>query len=332
MITRSPDGAPPRPDLTWLRHRTLRKSLAPVASGQGAGAVTDFFSGRARRPGRSTAATPAPSPPSTASLDLSAPELVAASSVSPSLDLSAPVPVQAPSATSSLDLSGPQPIEAASGSSLDLSEHGRISAPSSKVAPPPGPTRRPSPRVGAGQRTLLDRRNPTVTLNRLQSGVGTLTVEAVCSDTVGDIRLGAFYELADGTTSIVQRATGIPAAPPGSRRPVIVGSWGQFDRLTVDLRQSRALRRLLVYAFSESGRELAWGGTLRLGTLGGSRVELALDLGRHHGPIALLSLYNIDGEFVLRAESEKVAGAVREVARVFGYHRISWADDHTPAI
>jgi uncharacterized protein involved in tellurium resistance len=179
---------------------------------------------------------------------------------------------------------------------------------------------------------ILTTRDPTVTLNRVQCGIGTLQFESVCSAAVGDIRLGALYQLADGTSSIVQRATGIPAAPPASRRPIITGSWGQYDRLTVDLRQSVKLSRLLVYAFSESGRELVWGGTLRTSTFGGARVELPLDFGQHNGPIALLSLYNIDGEFVLRAEAEKVSGAVREVARAFGYDRITWADNSTPVL
>lgn len=171
-----------------------------------------------------------------------------------------------------------------------------------------------------------------MTLNRVQSGVGMLIFEAVCSPTVGDIRLGAVYQLVDGTSSIVQWVTGLAVAPPRSHRPVITGSSGEFDRLTIDLRQSRALSRLLVYAFSETGRELAWGGTLIGTSFGGARVELPLDLGRHHGPVALMSLYNIDGEFVLRAENEKVAGAVRDVARMFGYDRITWADDHTPVL
>jgi len=188
------------------------------------------------------------------------------------------------------------------------------------------------PRVASGGRTILTPSNPTVTLNRVQSGVGWLRFEAVCSPAVGDVRLGSVYQLADGTSSIVQRATGIAAAPPGTHRPVIAGSQVEYDRLTVDLRQSRSLSRMLVYGFSESGQELTWGGTLIGQTFGGVRVELPLDMGRHHGPIALLSLYNIDGEFVLRAETEKVAGAVREVARAFGYDRITWADDHTPVL
>jgi hypothetical protein len=40
----------------------------------------------------------------------------------------------------------------------------------------------------------------------------------------------------------------------------------------------------------------------------------------------------VDGEFVLRAENEKVGGAVREAARMFGYDRITWADDSTPVL
>jgi uncharacterized protein involved in tellurium resistance len=186
--------------------------------------------------------------------------------------------------------------------------------------------------VAPGSRTILTPRDPTVTLNRVQSGVGTLTVEAVCSPAVGDIRLGALYQLADGTSSVVQHATGLPVAPPGSRRPVITGARGEYDRLTVDLRQSRSLLRLLVYAFSGSGRELSWGGTLVTTTFGGARIELPLDLGAHAGPVALLSLYNIDGEFVLRAEREKITGAAREVASLFGYDRITWADDRTPVV
>ena len=77
-------------------------------------------------------------------------------------------------------------------------------------------------------------------------------------------------------------------------------------------------------------RELAWGGTLRITTFGGARLEVPLDVGRHAGPLAMVSLYVLDGEFVFRAELEPVAGAVREVARSYGYDLITWADDETP--
>jgi hypothetical protein len=188
------------------------------------------------------------------------------------------------------------------------------------------------PRVAHRGRVILTPRDPTVTLNRLQSGVGTLTVEAVCSPAVGDISIGTLYQLTDGTSSIVQRATGLVTGPPRSRRPVLTAARRDFEQISVDLRQSRSLERLLVYALSESGRELQWGGTLVARTFGGARVEIPLDLGRHHGPIALMSLYNIDGEFVLRAEAEKVTGAVRDVSRLFGYDQITWADHQMPVV
>ncbi|WP_157944011.1 hypothetical protein [Blastococcus atacamensis] len=181
-------------------------------------------------------------------------------------------------------------------------------------------------------RVLLTPRDPTVTLNRLQSGIGALTVEAVCSPAVGDVSLGALYELADGTSSIVERARGFVAGPHRSPTPVLRGDREEFEQLVLDLGQTGSLRRVLVYATSESGRELDWGGTLVTRTFGGSRVELPLDLGVHRGPVALLSIYVIDGEFVLRAETERIAGAVRDVARAYGYDRITWADDRTPVV
>jgi len=310
VIARDPSAQPPRPDLGWLRHRSLRRPAAAGGAAQPpASAVADFFTGRGARPPRPgrTVPAPAPEPQASSSLDLSEPAATTPAPASSSLDLSepatpVPMPVPVPAPT-------PAPVPART-----------------------GPPRRPVPRVAPRGRTILTPRGPTVTLNRVQSGVGTLTIEAVCSPAVGDIRLGALYQLAGGTSSVVQHATGLPVAPRDSRRPVITGSRGEFDRLTVDLRQVRSLLRMLVYAFSESGRELAWGGTLVTTTFGGARIELPLDLGRHGGPIALLSLYNIDGEFVLRAEAEKVDGAARDVARLFGFERITWADDRTPAL
>jgi uncharacterized protein involved in tellurium resistance len=315
-MPRSPSSAPPRPDLAWLRHRTLRRAQGTRTDAGAAGSpVADFFTGRAARPARGSAPGSAAVPAPTA-----APTAAPRPAPSSDLDLSA-----GPDLPSGRDL----PADLDLSTDLDLSP-GPGPATPAPVPPARALHRRPVPRVVPGSRTILTTRDPTVTLNRVQSGVGTLTVDAVCSPAVGDLRLGALYQLADATSSIVQRATGIPAAPPGSRRPVITGSWGEFDRLTVDLRQSRTLLRLLVYAFSESGGELAWGGTLVTTTFGGARIELPLDLGSHRGPVALLSLYNIDGEFVLRAEMEKVDGPVRDVARLFGYDRITWADDRTP--
>jgi hypothetical protein len=44
----------------------------------------------------------------------------------------------------------------------------------------------------------------------------------------------------------------------------------------------------------------------------------------------LLSVYNVAGEFVLRAELETIAGSIREACRAYGYDQITWLDDRTP--
>jgi hypothetical protein len=103
-----------------------------------------------------------------------------------------------------------------------------------------------------------------------------------------------------------------------------------YERLTVDLRQIRELERIGVLAFSESGTALTWGGTLVATTFGGARIELPLE-SLHPGATAMLmSLYNVDGELVIRAEMETIAGDLREAARAYGYDRITWRDGRNP--
>jgi uncharacterized protein involved in tellurium resistance len=234
-----------------------------------------------------------------------------------------------------LDLSSPAPAPAARSASLDLSRPAAAVPAAAPVATAPAavPTRRvarPLPRARSGERTLLTPKAPTVTLTRLQSGVGVLTIEAACSAAVGDLRIGAAYELADGHSSLVSRVGGPATAPRNSRRPVIVARAEQYERLVVDLRQSRQLDRLIVYGFSESGGRLNWGGTLVLGTAGGARVELPLDRPPSGGVTVLLSIYNVRGEFVVRAEMENFAGSIRTAVQGYGFDRISWLDDRTP--
>ena len=87
---------------------------------------------------------------------------------------------------------------------------------------------------------------------------------------------------------------------------------------------------MIVFGFSESAQELRWGGTLIVTALGGARVELPLDLPASTGVSVFLSVYNVAGEFVLRAEMETVKGAVRDACIAYGFDRISWLDDRTP--
>jgi uncharacterized protein involved in tellurium resistance len=192
--------------------------------------------------------------------------------------------------------------------------------------------RRPDVRVSAGGRVILRPTEPTVTLTRMQSGIGTLRIEAACSAEVGDLRLGCAYELADGVSSTMQMAQGERYAPAHAKRPIIVGSREQFETVSIDLRQARQLRRLVVYAFSEARSAITWGGTLITTTFGGARIELPLET-LSGGTVAVLeSLYVVDGEFVVRAEMQTLNGDVREAARAYGFDRITWLDDRSPVV
>jgi uncharacterized protein involved in tellurium resistance len=185
-------------------------------------------------------------------------------------------------------------------------------------------------RIKPGERFLMSPTDPTVTLTRLQSGIGTLTLEAAVSDEVGDLRLGCAYELASDLELTMQMTQGNRFAPPHSKRPVLVGGHDRFERVQVDLRQCRSLRRMIVYAFSETRQPLKWGGTLVITTFGGGRIEISLDA-LQGGTIAVLaSIYQVRGELVIRAEMEALFGDVREAARAYGFDRISWLDDRTP--
>ena len=216
-------------------------------------------------------------------------------------------------------------------SSLDLDEPAPSPPRPATPAAPAEPRRtRVDVRVRNGERFITSPSAPTVTLTPLQSGIGTLTIEAAASDEVGDLRLGCAYELADGFELTVQMTQGNRFAPPHSKRPVIVGGHDRFERVQVDLRQCRSLKRLVVYAFSESRQPLRWGGTLIITTHGAARIETPLDV-LQGGEIAVLtSLYQVRGELVVRAEMQTLFGDVREAARAYGFERISWLDGRTP--
>ncbi|MGN6605964.1 MAG: hypothetical protein ACTHMS_02995 [Jatrophihabitans sp.] len=183
-----------------------------------------------------------------------------------------------------------------------------------------------------GQQVLGVQR-PVVTLTRVQSGVGQLTVDAVTAS--DDLRIGCAYELASGLSSTVQLAEGHRFAPPSAaRRPVILAHRDEVDneQLVFDLRQVGDLRRAVVYAFRPSGADAPWTGTLVTTTFAGARADLPLET-LFPGRIAvLLSITNVAGELWVRAEMETVVGgAIREACRAYGFERITWRDDRTPA-
>ncbi len=318
-----PTSAPPRPDLTFLRRRSRPKTPPPAP------ALSEFITGHATHHAHHEPAAPA----ATGSLDLSAPAAASPpAAASGSLDLSAPAsPPPAPASPPPTPPAAPIRYEHPATGSLDLSDPPAAAAPTAAAAAPArsGARVHDDVRIRAGAQHLLSIKAPTVTLTRVQSGVGQLEIEAVCSPELGDLRLGAAYQLRDGTTSTVQYSGGNRFAP-SSRRPVIVAGRDEYEHLRIDLRQSRALERLAVYAFSESRTELTWGGTLLVTTPGGARIELPLET-LYAGRVAvLMSIYNLDGEFVIRAEMETITGDVREAARAYGYDRITWRDDRAP--
>lgn len=169
-----------------------------------------------------------------------------------------------------------------------------------------------------------------ITLTRLQSGIGTLTVEAASSPEVGELRLGCAFQLRSGESSTVQHTGGARAGPRESPRPVIRGLHNQYEQLDVDLRQCRDLSRLAVYAFSEKGTPLQWAGTLVVSTLAGARIELPLESIPASNLAVLITIYNVHGELVIRREAQPFATALRDACRAYGYDRITWLDDRTP--
>jgi len=183
--------------------------------------------------------------------------------------------------------------------------------------------------VVVGRPTLLSRDRPTVALTRVQSGVGVLRVTAAVSHGVGDLRLAAFVHLTTGESVLLDHNRGMTSAPSGSRRPVVQA----VDRgFLVDLRQVPRLGRVVVAGFSPTAATLAWSGALRVETIGGARVDVPLEREPGAGSLMALSVVNVGGRLVLRAERELVPGALREAALAFGFGELTWVDAWTPLV
>lgn len=336
-VPRPAAAAAPRPVPPAASSSLDLSAPAPVGpaapAGPPSGGSLDLF-GPSADPPAASAATPAPAAGST-SLDLGAPPAAP------------PRPATTPSGSTSLDLGAAplrpppsgSPAAAPSGppsgaTSLDLG--GPVGAPALPSTTAPPGLRRPvstwvEPRVTAGVPLTLTPRRPTVTLNRLQSGVGTLTFEAVITAAAGDLRLGTAYQLRSGRASTVQHQLGRRYAPPGeTRRPILVASRQEYERIAVDLRQVTDLERFIVYAFSGNGQMLQWAGTLIATTFGGDRIEMPIELAPAPAVAVLASVYNLGGELVVRSEMDLIAPNVREACRGYGFDRISWIDDATP--
>jgi uncharacterized protein involved in tellurium resistance len=164
----------------------------------------------------------------------------------------------------------------------------------------------------------------------VQSAVGTLDFEAAVPPAETDVRLGCLFELRSGPSSTVQRADGNREGPRHSPRPVVVGHREQFEEISVDLRQVGNLARMVAYLYTAGRQPRLFTGTFTVRTFGGAAIEIPLELKSPASMLAVLSLYNVDGELVLRAEMEPIDGAVRDIAKAYGYERITWIDPDTP--
>lgn len=303
-----PEAAPARPDLPWLRRR--RTAAAPVGP-----SGIDYTHPRRR------AAAPAPPAPAP-SLDLSR-----RAAPVPSLDLSRPA-APAPS----LDLARPAPT--ALEPSLDLSRPTAGSPRPTDGRPRRTRTERlPYPRVRPGETLVLDRSRPTVTLTRLQSGVGALRVSLLRGPSSGDAELGMVCQTTDGATSVVQRLSDPPGsslATPGSALPLVrLGTHEGVDTLSVHLRQVRLLRRALLYGYSPSDAVLPWQAVVVARLQDDTCLEVRVDLPPLRGTLALLTAYTVEGELVLRAELEPSAGPPEMAAQAYGFAHV-WLDGRLP--
>jgi uncharacterized protein involved in tellurium resistance len=317
-VISDPRFAPRRSDLPYLRRRRRPKQADEPAVAATPPKISFDRPGAASR-------SRGEAPPSTISFDRPGRATPPRVETPPPVPPPRPAPPQPPAP--------PTPVS----TSLDLDEP----APAASPVPPrqapraardePPRRARDDVRVAAGRRVILTVSVPTVTLTRLQSAIGTLRFEAAVSSEVGDLQLGCAYRLRSGLSSVLQPDGDHRVAPPGSRRPVLVaGRDDGFGTVEVDLRQSRDLDRLVLYAFSASRAPLRWGGTLVVETFGKARIELPLESLQGGDVAVLMSLYNVRGEFVLRAEMQTLNGDVREACRAYGYDRITWLDSRTP--
>lgn len=172
-------------------------------------------------------------------------------------------------------------------------------------------------RVAAGTLAQLDLERPSVTLNRLQSGVGALTMDLIG---VGAERaaLGCAYEI-DATphtrTLVVEAGADLVPQPD----QLLWGSSKQHQRLHIDLREIVRFRRALLYVTTSPGRGETTSCALVFATRGVDVVECPMVLPAGEGTVVVATIYNAFGELVIRSEVEAFDGSARAAAEAHGF-------------
>lgn len=195
----------------------------------------------------------------------------------------------------------PEPVDA--GPSLDLGVHSGMTGILPKSTPGPAVRR------ARGGRTILSAEEPTVTLDRRQSAIGSLEIRLA-----GPGWIGAVWELADGTAGIVSALSGVTTSQEFGRRSIVEL---REARLLVGLRHIHQLRRLLVVCGGATGEPGEPPRRLAFLMHDEESVECALPTGA--GPVvAAVAGYQIDGELLLRREGFVIPD-VESAARAYGF-------------
>lgn len=198
-------------------------------------------------------------------------------------------------------------------------------SPSPSAAAPSSPRdrRRPPPvrdarRTAHGVATRLDATSPTVTLTRTQSGIGALQSRIVTPSGSPGLTVACLVQFTSGAQWVVHEGSAAHAqAPPEVANPLTrLRSGDQEDTIMFDLRRVAEMRRALIYATSEASTSPT-SGYLLLTTYGDAVIEMPFDT-TPGAALVLVSLHNVVGELVVRAESDVVPDAAA-VWRNYGY-------------
>lgn len=159
-------------------------------------------------------------------------------------------------------------------------------------------------------RVLLTAANPTVTLDRRQSAIGSLTFEIAGTGSVA-----AVWELQDQTVGLVDAAVGTVTSPEYGRRPIVELT---HHRIVIGLRHVHELRRVLILVSGFRGNDPQ----RLLMTLHDDSTVESTHVSTSGPVVVALALYQVDGELVIRREdfgfdSGETAG------REYGMH-LTW--------
>ncbi|GLY07716.1 MULTISPECIES: hypothetical protein [Actinoplanes] len=219
----------------------------------------------------------------------------------------------------------PVPVRAAGGDLLDL---GTPTAPAvpPRSDPPPAVRRRLAPvrRVAPDRPLALTPPTPTAVLTRIQSGVGTLTATMHWSEP-GVGRLLVACQRRSREVRVLNPEPGSLVEAGG----LLLDHRGGSPSLTWDLLHVREIDRLMLAVTANRGpRPLT--GVLTLVTYSGARVEVPVELPPEAMVSVLVTIFQVDGELVLRAERDTVGATLKDACDAYGYGAVTWINPYTP--